>query len=52
MILTPNRILFNNLVVSYTKKAWESVLVTRPTLGGLRIAHHSWTSNAEAHADM
>ncbi len=41
MILTPNRILFNNLVVSYTKKAWESVLVTRPTLGGLRIAHHS-----------
>ena len=24
----------------YTKKAWESVPVTRPTLRGLRIAHH------------
>ena len=26
--------------------------VTRPTLWGLRIARYSWTSNAEAHADM
>ena len=35
-----------------TKKSAGSVSVTRPTLRGLRIAHHSKTSNAEAHADM
>ena len=37
----------------YIKKARESVLVTRPTLRGSRIAQPVWTSNAEiAHADM
>jgi len=29
-----------------------SLTITRSTHWGLRIAHHSWTSNAEAHADM
>lgn len=36
----------------YTKKAWESLPVTCPTSEGLRIAHHGWTSNTEAHARM
>ena len=34
------------------KKSVGLSFVTRPTLGGLRIAHHSWTSNANAHASM
>lgn len=34
------------------EKSVGTYLVTRPTLGGLRIAHRSRTSNAEAHACM
>ena len=40
-----------NMVWHKKEKAQESVLVTRSTLRGLRIAHHRKTSNAEAYAD-
>ena len=43
---------WRNLLIIHIRKKRGSHTITRPTLGGLRIAHRSWTSNAEAHACM
>ena len=52
MPLTPEKavVIIQTRLCSIKKRG--SRTVTRPTYWGRRIARYSWTSNAEAHADM